>query len=222
MIKESEARYRELFDNASDCIYTIDLEGNFLTANNSVAKAMKCSSLEEVLASNMSKWMTTESLEKAIKFMHEVITTEDYYDKSVIIEIIRKDGEHVCFEHKARPIKDNNNNIIGLHGIGRDITENVLLKRELNKSNKQRKLLYYLIKGTRGGKSRTLILKHLMDRPYNANQLANAMKMDYKTVRHHLDVLIKNGIITMNIERNRGLYFISKSIESNLNYFNNI
>ncbi|MBU4139716.1 MAG: winged helix-turn-helix domain-containing protein [Euryarchaeota archaeon] len=61
-----------------------------------------------------------------------------------------------------------------------------------------------------------------MDRPYNANQLANAMKMDYKTVRHHLDVLIKNGIITMNIERNRGLYFISKSIESNLNYFNNI
>jgi len=149
MIKESEARYRELFDNASDCIYTIDLEGNFLTANNSVAKAMKCSSLEEVLASNMSKWMTTESLEKAIKFMHEVITKEDYYDKSVIIEIIRKDGEHVWFEHKARPIKDNNKNIIGLHGIGRDITENVLLKRELNKSNKQRKLLYYLIKGTR-------------------------------------------------------------------------
>ena len=64
-LKESCAHYRELFDNASDCIYTIDLKGKFLTVNNSVVKAMKCDSAQEVLESNMSKWMTPESLEKA-------------------------------------------------------------------------------------------------------------------------------------------------------------
>jgi PAS domain S-box-containing protein len=128
---ESEAKYRELFENASDCIYTVDLEGQFLGVNDILVKAMKCDSTEEVLVSNMSKWMTPESLEKAIKFMHEVITEEDYYNKSVVIEIIRKDGKHVWFEHKARPLKDKNNNIIGLHGIGRDITEKVRLEKEL-------------------------------------------------------------------------------------------
>ncbi|MDP2767734.1 MAG: winged helix-turn-helix domain-containing protein [Candidatus Methanoperedens sp.] len=41
------------------------------------------------------------------------------------------------------------------------------------------------------------MLKLLIDRPYNANQLAEAMNMDYKTIRHHLDILTKNGVITM-------------------------
>ena len=127
----SEAQFRELFDNASDCIYTIDLDGQFLTVNNALIKAMKCNSHEEFLASNMSIWMTPESFEKAKKFIHEVITEEDYYNKSVVIEIIRKDGKHVWFEHKARPIKDNNNKIIGLHGMGRDVTEKMDLEKKL-------------------------------------------------------------------------------------------
>jgi predicted transcriptional regulator len=45
------------------------------------------------------------------------------------------------------------------------------------------------------------------------------MNLDYKTVRHHLDVLIENGIIT----KGNGYpvaYFISKKIEENLNEFN--
>jgi PAS domain S-box-containing protein len=133
-LKESEEKYRELFNNANDCIYTIDLNGQFLTVNDSVVKAMKCDSVEEVLTSNMSKWMTQKSLEDAIKFIQEIITKEDYYKRSVVIEIIRKDGIHVWFEHKARPIKDNNNNIIGLHGIGRDITDKKKLEQELKES----------------------------------------------------------------------------------------
>jgi PAS domain S-box-containing protein len=139
---ESEAKFQKLFDNANDCIYTINLEGQFLSANNAVAKAMKCTSVEEVLKSNMSKWMTPESLKQATKFIQEVITEEDYYNKSVIIEIIRKDGKHVWFEHKARPLKDENNNIIGLHGIGRDITEKIRLERELRESEEKYRELF--------------------------------------------------------------------------------
>ena len=41
--------------------------------------------------------------------------------------------------------------------------------------------------------------------------------MDYKTIRHHLGVLVKNGIITKNNGEHTGLYFISKNIESDLN-----
>ncbi|MBE0520769.1 MAG: winged helix-turn-helix transcriptional regulator [Candidatus Methanoperedenaceae archaeon] len=82
-----------------------------------------------------------------------------------------------------------------------------------------KKLLWYLIAGTRGGQTRALILKNLIDRPYNANQLSEAMGMDYKTIRHHLDVLIKNGVITMEGEKYGAMYFISKSMEANLDEF---
>ncbi len=140
--KESCDHYSDLFENASDCIYSINIEGQFLAVNNSIVKAMKCDNAQEVLESNISKWMTSESLEKAKKYIQEVITDKDYYDKSVEIEIICKDGEHVWFEHKIIPIKDRNNIIIGFHGIGRNITEKIRLEQELRESEAKYRRLF--------------------------------------------------------------------------------
>jgi DNA-binding transcriptional ArsR family regulator len=67
-----------------------------------------------------------------------------------------------------------------------------------------------------------MILKSLIDRPYNANQLAESMNMDYKTIRHHLEVLMKNGVITMEGDKYGAMYFISKVMEGNLDEFNQI
>ncbi|MEK6988099.1 MAG: winged helix-turn-helix domain-containing protein, partial [Candidatus Thermoplasmatota archaeon] len=49
--------------------------------------------------------------------------------------------------------------------------------------------LWYLIAGTRGGINRARILWSLRNRPHNANDLAEFLGLDYKTVRHHLDIL---------------------------------
>jgi len=76
--------------------------------------------------------------------------------------------------------------------------------------------------GTRGGYNRRFILKCLIDKPHNANQLAEALNIDYKTARHHLDVLAKNGIITIEGDKNGKIYFLSKVMEANLNDFNKI
>nr|KJR72955.1 MAG: hypothetical protein TU35_08770 [Thermoproteus sp. AZ2] len=48
---------------------------------------------------------------------------------------------------------------------------------------------------TRGGQTRLEIVKALRDRPMNANQLAKALGLDYKTVRYHLEVLAKHGLV---------------------------
>ncbi len=138
------------------------------------------------------------------------------WSKTDILEVVCKNGEHRWVEIRTREIKDGDRTI-EIHGIARDITENRLLKQELRKSNKQHKLLCYLIQGTRGGKTRALILKHLSDRSYNANQLATALNMDYKTIRHHLNVLIKNGIIAKGNDGYSDLYFLSNNINLNLN-----
>jgi len=57
-------------------------------------------------------------------------------------------------------------------------------------------LLGWLIAGTRGGPTRAKIIGTLKETPQNANQLATTLGMDYRTIRHHLDVLQKNKIIT--------------------------
>jgi DNA-binding MarR family transcriptional regulator len=46
--------------------------------------------------------------------------------------------------------------------------------------------------------------------------LSKALNMDYKTIRHHLKILEKKGIITRGQDEYSGLYFISKNIESDL------
>jgi predicted ArsR family transcriptional regulator len=56
-------------------------------------------------------------------------------------------------------------------------------------------VLWYVLAGTRGGTNRARIVRALDDRPRNANQLAEALELDYKTVRHHLDVLMDNGVV---------------------------
>lgn len=56
-------------------------------------------------------------------------------------------------------------------------------------------VLWYVLTGTRGGANRARILRAIDDQPRNANQLADTLDLDYKTVRHHLDVLMENGIV---------------------------
>ena len=56
-------------------------------------------------------------------------------------------------------------------------------------------VLWYVLTGTRGGTNRVRILRALDERPRNANQIAESLDLDYKTVRHHLDVLCENDVL---------------------------
>jgi len=83
-------------------------------------------------------------------------------------------------------------------------------------------LLGWLIAGTRGGVTRAQIIKVLNESPQNANQLATRLKMDYRTIRHHLQVLEKNGIITSKGDRYGLTYFLSPLMEANYGIFEEI
>ncbi len=83
-------------------------------------------------------------------------------------------------------------------------------------------LLGWLIAGTRGGPTRARIIAALRESPQNANQLATLLKMDYKTMRHHLEVLEKNKIITSVGERYGATYFLSQVMEDNYSEFEEI
>jgi len=66
------------------------------------------------------------------------------------------------------------------------------------------------------------IIDALKETPQNANQLATLLKMDYKTMRHHLQVLEKNKIITSVGDRYGATYFLSQVMEDNYALFEEI
>ena len=84
-------------------------------------------------------------------------------------------------------------------------------------------LLWYLIAGTKGGETRGRIVDLLREKPSNANRIAEILKLDYKTVRHHLEVLEKNNVIVaINKGKYGAVYFLSAFMEQNISLFNEI
>lgn len=91
-------------------------------------------------------------------------------------------------------------------------------------SNEQplKQLLGWLITGTKGGKTRAQIIKTVKSNPQNANQLATKLKVDYKTVRHHLTILEKNKLVMPVGEHYSTVYFLSQPMEENYSVFEEI
>ena len=88
--------------------------------------------------------------------------------------------------------------------------------------NPLRYLLGWLITGTRGGATRAQIIKALRETPQNANQLANLLQFDYRTIRHHLEILHKNRLIISVGDRYGTIYFLSPAMEANYALFEEI
>lgn len=86
-----------------------------------------------------------------------------------------------------------------------------------------KELIWWLIAGMKGGVNRAKIIHLLHERPYNANQIAEKLGLDYKTARHHLDVLEKNDIIKAVGGKKYGrMYFLSQLMQRHYETFQEV
>ena len=86
-----------------------------------------------------------------------------------------------------------------------------------------KRVLWYLIGSTKGGVNRAKILEFVNTQPANANQIATQLKLDYKTVIHHLKVLSENGLIITDTKDSYGAtYFLTPLMEKNYPSFETI
>ncbi|MGI9069418.1 MAG: PAS domain S-box protein [Pyrinomonadaceae bacterium] len=118
-LQENEQRYRELFENANDVIYTHDLAGNFTSLNRSGEKITGYSR-EEAAQMNIVNVLAPEYVALARQMI--VQKTNDQAPTVYELEIVTKNHRRVRLEvstqliyHDGRPI--------GVQGVGRDLTE---------------------------------------------------------------------------------------------------
>jgi len=76
------------------------------------------------------------------------------------------------------------------------------------------RLLWWLFAGSSGAKTRGLVLTAIRENPSNAQQLSDALRLDYTTIRHHLRVLEQNKIIIGEGGSYGRMYFVSEAMEA--------
>jgi PAS domain S-box-containing protein len=118
-LRHNEKRYRDLFENANDLIYTHDLAGNF-TSLNKTGERITGYKRDEALRMNIAQVVVPEQLEMA----RQMITRKTSEDVPTVyeIDINAKDGRRVSLEVSTRLIYQDSRPV-GVQGIGRDVTE---------------------------------------------------------------------------------------------------
>lgn len=76
-----------------------------------------------------------------------------------------------------------------------------------------------MIGGTRGGYNRARLINAIHEDPRNAHQLSQELSLDYSTVRHHLEALEKNGLVTSLGDGYGVMYFLSDDLLDNIGFF---
>jgi PAS domain S-box-containing protein len=119
-LRISGARYRELFENANDIVFTVDLKGNF-TSINRAGERLSGYDRNEVLSMNFSSFVAREHVEVA-HFARQVKLSGEEESTRYELEMVTKDGRRVPLEVNTRLIYEELRPV-GVQGIARDITE---------------------------------------------------------------------------------------------------
>ena len=85
-----------------------------------------------------------------------------------------------------------------------------------------RRVLWWLIGGSRGGRNRLRIIRSLSETPMNTNQLSKALDLDYKTIQHHLELLEENNVLTTMGDDYGKTYFVTDQMEGNMDVLDEI
>ncbi|VVB61949.1 Methyl sulfide methyltransferase-associated sensor [uncultured archaeon] len=141
-LRRSEEKYRLVTENASDAIWTMDMNLRFTYASPSHER-MTGYTTEDVLKLSLDEFLTTESLERALRTFATEMERENSEEKdlsrSVILELdeIRVDGSIFPIETRISFLRDSKGNPIGILGITRDITERRQIEQSLRESEKR-------------------------------------------------------------------------------------
>jgi PAS domain S-box-containing protein/putative nucleotidyltransferase with HDIG domain len=133
-LRESEERYRALFDRSLDCVYLHDFEGRFLDANKAAA-ALLGYTRKEIRSLTFASLLDEAELSQAAAALQELLATGQQQGKTEY-RLRHKDGRLVDVELQASVVF-RGKKPYAVQGIARDITERKRAEEAL-RASKQR------------------------------------------------------------------------------------
>jgi PAS domain S-box-containing protein len=118
---ESETRYRQIVENASDLIYRVDTHGHFVYVNSPTLHMLGLPSEQDLLGKSLYELAKADSREAMAAFFTQQILerkTSTYYE----YQTSTADGSTFWLGQNTQLILDEDE-IVGLQAVARDITE---------------------------------------------------------------------------------------------------
>jgi two-component system cell cycle sensor histidine kinase/response regulator CckA len=138
ILKESEERYRELFEKSTDFMYTLDLNGTF-TSVNRAAEHHTGYTKDELIGMNFRDYVSKDEQERFFRAFNRVYKTGEAL-RDFSFEVTIKDGAKKYFETSATPLRKGKE-IEGFQGNSRDITQRKQAEEALRESEAQKKAI---------------------------------------------------------------------------------
>jgi PAS domain S-box-containing protein/putative nucleotidyltransferase with HDIG domain len=133
-LRESEERYRALFDHSLDLVYITDFEGRFIDANAAALNRLGYTR-EEIHSLNFASLLSDDQLLLAVKTLQEIRETGIH--KSIMeFRLRHKNGSDVYVETRGSTVMSNGTPV-AIQAIARDITERKRAEEQLRESLEQ-------------------------------------------------------------------------------------
>ncbi|PKN37833.1 MAG: hypothetical protein CVU62_08910 [Deltaproteobacteria bacterium HGW-Deltaproteobacteria-2] len=190
-LRESEERYKALFDRSLDFVYSLDFEGCFIDANAAALNRLGYTS-EEIHSLNFTSLLSEDQLLLAVKVIREI--RETGIQMNLLEFRLRcKGGTYIYVETHGSAVMSNGIPVAIL-AIARDITERKLAEAKLQQ-------IIYSLKNAVGATIQVMVSAVEMKDPYTAGHqlrsadLAMAIAMEMGLAQEKIDGIHMAGSI---------------------------
>jgi two-component system, sensor histidine kinase and response regulator len=134
-LRQTEEKYRGIFDNAAEGIYQTNLNGNLVTANPALARIFGYDSPDHMTSAvtdvGRQLYANPDQRTEFLRLVREEGRVSDF-------EVIgrREDGSEVWLSMSGHPLRDESGEVVGIEGTVADITDQKRAEAQMVKARK--------------------------------------------------------------------------------------